>query len=393
MILLPKNTRNFIHLISLIIIWWGGQVSIAQTVLEKGDVSVIGVNANNLCGGYSGSDVISIVFFKDITTNTAFWIADFGFISENSEGSIWHKYEGTVKFKYNGATTIPRGTVLRVYVQNNTFFIDSETSDWEVIFAPTFVPPTFNINTYKDQVFILNDEGWTKIDMNEVQFDGKILYGMNTSPNWCTSNCDVTSDLEFNSRLPESIDPCLQMLPINDSSPNESITAEKDRTYNLFNTSNTEPTTVQGWIKRIKNPDNWVNYPGHSSHSSCNAYNNADTSRNNIAIVDLAVNLSAAFPEICAGTSTTLNITTNDPDITYLVSISDGETTYNINVVPGENGGVGSLEVSPTTTSTYTITSISPNEIICPFEMPTLPSGVTVTVTPAPITSEIQFTP
>jgi hypothetical protein len=62
----------------------------AQTILQPGDLAVLGVNASNgACGGENGEDLVSFVAFKDILPNTTIDLTDNGY--ERLNAGLWGK--------------------------------------------------------------------------------------------------------------------------------------------------------------------------------------------------------------------------------------------------------------------------------------------------------------
>ena len=83
----------------------------SQTILNKGDLAIVAVNANLASSGtLNTKDEISFVCFKPITTGTEIQILDAGY--ENCLAGLWScGQEGGAKFTRTGPT-IAAGTVI-----------------------------------------------------------------------------------------------------------------------------------------------------------------------------------------------------------------------------------------------------------------------------------------
>ena len=78
----PTLVRSI--LVFLLIIFFSPLRSFGQTILQPGDLAVLGVIANNGdCGGESGEDLVAFVCFKDILPNTTIDLTDNGFARVN----------------------------------------------------------------------------------------------------------------------------------------------------------------------------------------------------------------------------------------------------------------------------------------------------------------------
>ncbi|MDG4951140.1 hypothetical protein NLM59_09390 [Weeksellaceae bacterium KMM 9724] len=328
----------------LVALWLCGTLTTwGQTVLERGDVAILGVNTNNqLCGSNTGSDIISIVFLKDIETGTSFIMTDNGYGRIND--GFWGSTEGTIRFTYEGLPIIPKGTVVRFQTQispdNIVKSITPLFLEWNIEKLSDGNFATFNIGVNGDQIYILSSNGWDNgIDTHQATFNGEVYYGMTTS-SWCTNSCAGTS---FSQLHPDIAD--CHSLELNGP----------PKKYSIYKGS-TEATTKLAWFVRINNPNNWQDY------NSCNDYNLNDT-LDFIEIVDSVELLSINPDTICEGQSATLSFSLPDTGYNYDVVYNDGESDVSLTDINFNH----TISVNPTQTTTYSIVSISIHGDSCPI--------------------------
>lgn len=372
-------------LILVVLFWcWGFEQVKAQTTLQRGDVAVIGVNANDgNCTGPSGGDVISLVFFKEIALNTVFMLTD-NMYEPGGNTNEWSWSEGVVKFTYQGASNLPKGSVIRIRTDIHApaaqfTYVTVDGDDWLIERISGTQLNSFNINTSGDQLFVLSDGNWNNNatfpvsdpdDWRQATFDGDILYGFTTT-NWCPSPCTYNSE---KSSLPPDIDPCFQMDPTSSSR------------YNLFTPPDLPlpltPRTKQEWINLISNPTNWTSYYDGNGDYACGHYNTADVI-NSLPIIDLNLELTADPSSVCEGNDVTLNLSINDTTNTYDVVISDGTNTFNATI----NNGIGLVNVGTISgDTTFTVIEITETHSgnSCPLNEDFVLPSVEVDLVPSP---------
>lgn len=225
----------------------------SPTVLELGDVAVIGMNANqNACKGTSsGADEISLVFFKDINPGTEIDLTDNGY--ERTQSGLWGNTEGTVRLQRTGGV-IPAGTVITFVNTGSTSTAwDFITPDdgWSVsnIGAPT---GSLNMNSGGDQLFIMQGGTWNNgaFGSHDASYTGgRVLYGFNTKNIWSadggTQQSNIYPGLECFNLTPSAATDYLKY-----TGPGSSI-------------------NQRGWIARLATSSNW------SSYANCASYNSA----------------------------------------------------------------------------------------------------------------------
>ncbi len=162
---------------SFSIIGWG------QTVLNPGDLVILGIDAN--LGG--NPDEISFACFKDITTGTEIQITDQGY--ERCYPGLWGSGEGGAKMTRTGGT-ITAGTVITFRTsQSYAPYIHFTCPDslWSIANLGSGAPAnSFNMNTGGDQVYFAQGGTWTSDTLcsNHYPGAGRMLFAFSTSGGW-----------------------------------------------------------------------------------------------------------------------------------------------------------------------------------------------------------------
>lgn len=235
------------------------------TVLEPGDLVVVGVNANNFaCGGGSGEDQISFFCFKPIVFGTELIITDNGY--ERANPGLWGNSEGTVRITRSGPT-IPAGQVITLRITNtagpgNVVGLAPDAG-WSCVDLNAPIGATFSnplaLNNGGDQLFFMQGGAWisgtapSNVPAHDASYTGTILFGFSTNQAfpWVASNSTQRSN------LPPGIE-CFSMAP----------TLATD--FNKY----TGPMTAasqRDWIIRVDDATNW------STYGDCGAYNSNGT--------------------------------------------------------------------------------------------------------------------
>jgi len=226
---------------------------------EKGDIMVLGVNSNNSC--QSGVDLIYLVFFKDILTNTAFLISD-----NRWTGSNFSTSEGVMLVKRTGGT-LTAGTIVKIDINNSGA---GTSPGWTITKANTGNP--FNLATGADQ-FLIWQGTWN--DSGAITGSFKLAY--NTKRDW---NANPDSN---NSSLPNDLT-CFHI-----SSPLSNL-------YYRYYQGLTDVISQGEWLVRILNFNNWKNDLTNNT-TGCQNFNAFfDSFPTNIPILT-----SIPEQEICSG--------------------------------------------------------------------------------------------
>lgn len=223
------------------------------TVLDQGDLAIVGVNANNYaCSTYVGEDEISFFCFQDITPNTQLIITDNGF--ERVNAGQWGNSEGTVRMTRTG-TTIPAGTVITFHLRNTlgTGNVVGISPDALWSCANLGLNPV-NLNNGGDQLFFMQGGVWNNgttspTALHNATYSGTVLYGFSTNGQFLSFGNSTQQ-----SGLPTSME-CFSMAP----------TSATD--YTKY-TGPITGTTKRGWLIRIDDPTDWTTYASCSAYSS-----------------------------------------------------------------------------------------------------------------------------
>jgi hypothetical protein len=209
------------------------------TILEKGDILVLAVNADNgLVSGISGEDELSFVCFKDITNGTVFEITDNGWERQNAHQ--WGDNEGTIRITRTGAD-IPAGTVITFRFAFGNYSAVSPDNSWQ--FADLNGGNSFDINNGGDQIFFLQGGAWTNSSgMNNASYNnGKVIHSFSTASGWVADGSSNQSNL----------------YPGTDCFSFSGAASDF-----LKYTGSLSPATQKEWIERVNNSLNWEAFAG-----------------------------------------------------------------------------------------------------------------------------------
>ncbi|MBK9513852.1 MAG: lamin tail domain-containing protein [Flavobacteriales bacterium] len=181
------------------------------TVLDAGDLVIVGVNSNTFAcgGGTAGEDQISFFCFKTIEYGTSFMISDNGY--SRCTAGLWGNNEGTVLVTRTGLA-IPAGQVITLRITNSSGPTNVQgvapDANWSCATLNGFT--TINLNSGGDQLFFGQGGVWTTntIGSHDATYSGSVIYGSPpTKLSWsalCGSN--------QRSDLPPGL-PCFSMAP------------------------------------------------------------------------------------------------------------------------------------------------------------------------------------
>jgi len=276
---------------------------VAQTILNKGDIVVVGYNANDCATVRVGTENIEVtdrvyfVSFKPITSNTVISITDNGY--ERKSNNIFPTTEGVMKMRYKGAT-IPAGKVFAINFHNNNNTANNyqisrtQTNklnpDWEINYPFNTV---VNLNTSGDQLFVFfnnNEFGNTSI------FAGEIIYALNTKSSWVNSDNTNSSNLPGN----QSDD------PLRFNILNYHFTNLVTRDYNYFK-ENIDNLSKSEWLLRLLNPKYYRN-----ENIPCDQFNT------DFQLQSITIKTQNPRIEVCQGDVYEIAVDNNNmPGLTY----------------------------------------------------------------------------
>ena len=225
------------------------------TVLEAGDLVIVGVNANTFgCVGAAGDDEISFFSFKPIVPGTSIIITDNGY--ERCNAGLWGNSEGTVRMTRTGIA-IPAGQVITF--RFNTGFGPGNVSGAAPDNAWTCTSlngsTSVNMNSGGDQIFFMQGGTWNTGTTNghNASYNATILFAFSTNPTFpWSASCNASPNQRSN--LPPGIQ-CFSMAPTLATDFNKyvgPITAASQR----------------NWIIRLENVANWATYANCSDYAS-----------------------------------------------------------------------------------------------------------------------------
>lgn len=209
------------------------------TILEKGDILVLAVNADNgLVSGIAGEDELSFVCFKDITNGTVFEITDNGWERQNA--NQWGDNEGTIRITRTGAD-IPAGTVITFRFAFGNYLAVYPDNSWQ--FTDLNGGNAFDINNGGDQIFFLQGGAWTNSSgMNNASYNnGKVIHSFSTASGWLADGSSNQSNL----------------YPGTDCFSFSGAASDF-----LKYTGSLSAATQKEWIERVNNSLNWEAFSG-----------------------------------------------------------------------------------------------------------------------------------
>jgi gliding motility-associated-like protein len=341
----------------------------SQTVLNRGDLVIVAVNANLASSGtLNTKDEISFVCFKPITPGTEIQILDAGY--ENCLSGLWScGQEGGAKFTRTGAT-IAAGTVI-TFRNTSPYTFLSPDNGWAV--TDLYIHPTntnysvlfndFNINAGGDQIYFAQGGTWSELSSlctingsrtsPNATFpgnNGRILFGFSTSGSWLSQQ-----QSSGESGLYPGMS-CFSMAPTSNSA------------YNKY----TGPLTAANqttWISRISNPSNW------SSYSTSALY--ASSGTNYAGGFNILINNGGDIPTATwTAPSGTICSNSSNINLNSLITGTSGGTWSGTGVTGSTFNPTG---LNGTYQITYTVNYISGTSS-CPISQT---NSITVNATPA----------
>lgn len=322
----PLNFHTLAMLQRLLTLWHlvlfiGLPILKGQTVLEPGDLAVLGVNTNTfLCSGVSGADEVSFVCFKDLETNTTIDITDNGW--ERVNPGLWGDTEGVIRLTRTGGT-VSSGTVITIQFLNGGYNVLSPDNNWSITDLNPPVPPlTINLNSMGDQLYFMQGGNWNNPPGNhDATYDGNILFGFNTLSVWAADGSTQQSNLH------PQVTPCFHM------EPTSGVTDYIKYTNPL------SAATQLEWINRIRDAANWTSY------SDCATYQSAppDYAAGYVLLLNASgISVSCTICNECAPFDETLVFDLPVSGGPFDVIYSDGTNTYTLNNV---NNGITAIHI------------------------------------------------
>ncbi len=282
----------------------------AQTTLAKGDIVLLGINANyENCNNEQTQavkivDKIYLVPLVDLQKGTSFIITDNGW--ERKYDNYFGTTEGVLKF--TAKKVFPKGEVIILTITNTNNSLGQANPDWTV---NSLNSNNYNFNFAKEDQFFLVDGNnkWSTNGEHKGKLEAKpYLFAFNNKLIWQKNNTDTNNTDTHNSALPsENSNNDYKDLK------NFQLSLLDEKTFTSFHYYN-GPKTVTSrnqWMIRLLNPENW------KSEQNCTDFLNNFTPHN------LEINEILGEKTVCKGENITLEIEA-DGD----VSIQNNITWY-----------------------------------------------------------------
>lgn len=239
--------------------------AIQGQVLTRGDMAIIGINANNGgCSGVSAEDEISFICFKAIAFNTRIWLTDKGYEYQNP--GFWGTVnEGVIELRRSGGV-LAAGTITTLRI-NGGGTVTSVSAGW----TATTIVAGMNLNSNGEQVFIFQanvGSSFTGTGNNGVFNNCELLYGFSTRPP-ATAWVSFQNDTQYSGLPPGMI--CFSMSPAVGSDFLKYVAPLPD----VFPALTFR--TQRQWIIEIDDQARWVN------QGNCATYNTSGATSPNYA--------------------------------------------------------------------------------------------------------------
>lgn len=391
--------KRLLLLINLLVCFF----ATSQTTLEKGDVMVLGVNANinTSCGypsitisgtNFNSIDAISIVALRNIPNGTLIDITDNAWQRNNN--NRFGNNEGALRFNRTGGT-ISAGTIFQLIIvsyNNNVSRYESALShntinpDWTVTSISNSAATTgVNVAVAGDQVLIMNGGIWNNGSgshnsqyNNSSPLTAKILFGYNTKKSW-----NSLGDSANESALPgdETDDPTnfdIKNYHYSSTITNSTVNETKID-FQFYDGSWTEVSKNE-WLMRFMNPNYW------GSVDDCSEY------ESNLDKSPIAISTSTIPIEVCKDEPITITVDDNSivtyqwyqtPSLTNIGgTLITGETNFDFNP-PTNIAGTFYYYCQMTYTLRWTING---SDRTSSQTLPSLPFQITIS---NPITSPV----
>ena len=302
-------------------------ILVGPTVLNVGDLSIIGFNVNT-------PDNFAFVTWVDINPDTYIKFTDNPFFSAG-DANLPNNVRGGEQFvmwRNNGAT-IPAGTVITI-------------SDAPATNFGTIVSGSLNgLSGSGDNIFAYQGAATSGTfpdfasNGNPTTFNGNILFGLylqgtNAAASWLTNQ--ATTVTTNNSFLPSELNVA-----------NGNIALGSNATRGQYTGSRSNQLTLEAYKALVTSPSNWTTGSGSGTTITLN------TASFTLAAAPTASAISGAGT-ICAGDTANLNVSVTGGLSPFTITYSDGTTEFTVNnYASGSN-----IPVTPSTTTSYTLVSV-----------------------------------
>lgn len=229
------------------------EAALQPTQLSRGDVMVVGYNANNgNCTGNSGSDLIHLVALKELHQGTTIDLIDNGW--ERGQPNRFGDTEGAWRLTLD-KVSIPAGKVFSLQLESSISACNFHNTDWTFSDLSTIGNSTFNLNNGGDQFFLAQGGIWSSGQigvLHDAEYTGgRWLSAFNSNLNgWASVGGNLSTQASV---LPPWLH-CYATTPF-------------IRTDFMGYSGNRTATSKEGWLLRLTDASNWIAF------SDCQDYN------------------------------------------------------------------------------------------------------------------------
>ncbi len=298
------------------------------TVLQVGDLSIIGFNTN-------APDNFAFVTWVDLLPNTIIKFTDNGFLAATSANAS-NNVRGGENFVIwkNGATLLPAGTVITI--QDNT--TSAGTNNGSIVSG--------NLNGLSssgDNIFAYQGAALTGVtpdyssNANPTTFNGTLLFGLyaqgsSSVTNWLSTGISTSN----NSYLPTQLNVA-----------NGNIVLASNASRSQYTGSRTSKVSMSEYRAEVNNSANWTTGSG-AGVVTLNSVNFTLATPPTASVI-------SGTASICQGNSTNINVAIAGGTSPFTLVYFNGTTNETVTgYVSGTN-----IAVSPIINTTYTIVSVT----------------------------------
>ena len=298
------------------------------TVLSVGDLSIIGFNVNT-------PDNFAFVTWVEILSGTYIKFTDNAFLSSASANAT-NNGRGGENFVIwlNDGETIPAGTVITMSANTNIGTIVSGNLNG-------LAGGGDNIFAYQGTATSGSFPDWNT-NTNPTTFNGNIIFGLQLqgsggSTTWLSSGTASAS----NSYLPSELNVSVGNIALASSASRGQYTASRNNQL-----------TLEGYKAQVTNPANWTTASGSGVIS-------LNTTSFTLATGPTASVLSGSTT-LCAGDTANISVAITGGTSPFVIVYTDGTDSFVIDEYLSGNN----IQVSPIANATYTIVSVTDNNLL-----------------------------
>lgn len=279
-----------------------------QTILQPGDVAVVALAANTGdgspgCTDAAGTDVLSLVVFRDIETGTTIDITDNGW--ERSRAGYWGNREGFVRLVRTGGPVKAGQLIqLRFPPSGSGYAAVAPDSAWTF---EDLGATSVNFNSNGDQLFVLQGGVWDGgiSGMDDASYaGGRMLFAFNSRTDWLPFQNSATD-----SGLPPMMEGCYQVQSGGETSDFLAFVGDTSATGRLE------------WLSRVHELSNW------RSFETCSAFEQVIGP---FRILADTIGLTCRACGACSAFQDSITVRLPKEGGPFLVDYTDGRDTFQL---------------------------------------------------------------